>query len=104
MQATDTCLEYVESTTTSLLLTSQTDGNDILALQHVCNVTTEAAADSADSNTTATTTDSTGAGRLTNVWYSTADCDVESVSYEFAQDVCQASCTAGGECFSRFAA
>eukprot|EP00752_Nemacystus_decipiens_P013497 g11956.t1 len=87
VQATDTCLEYVESTTTSLLQTSLTDGNGVLSLQHVCNITES----SAEVNTTET--DSTGAGRLTTVWYSTEDCDEETVSYEFAQDVCQASCT-----------
>lgn len=92
VQATDTCLEYVESTTTSLLDTGRTDGNGVLSFQHVCNFTTESGTN---------TTESTDSGRLTNVWYSTDDCDEEMVSYELAQGVCEASCTADGA-FSRF--
>lgn len=89
VEATDTCLEYVESTTTSILETSRTDGNGVLSLQHVCNLTTTA-------ESGANATESTESGRLTNVWYSTDDCDEEAVSYEFFQDVCQATCTADG--------
>eukprot|EP00903_Cladosiphon_okamuranus_P016017 g14789.t1 len=88
VQATDTCLEYAESTTTSLLLTSQTDGAGVVALQHVCNMTT-----TADSAADIETANATEAGRLTNVWYSTADCEEGTVSYEYAQNVCDARCT-----------
>lgn len=94
VQVADTCLDYVESTTTSLLETSRTDGNGILSVQHVCNTT----------ETTEPGSNTTQPGTLTTVWYSTDDCDEEVVSLEFAHDVCQASCTADGGCFFRFVA
>lgn len=77
MQAVDTCLEYVESTTTTFVDSSLTNGDGIGSLQHVCNTTEP--------------------GLLTTVWYSTDDCDETAVSLEFAEDECTATCTADGE-------
>ncbi|CAM9346054.1 unnamed protein product [Scytosiphon promiscuus] len=73
VQAADTCLDYEESTTTSVVQSSLTNGNGILSVFHTCNTTDP--------------------GQLMTTWYADAECD-DTVAYEWVTDTCTASCTA----------